>query len=206
MFATNNQSKLVPISGGAMAATFGLFYLMQGLVASEDMEYREPRPPWRLQVNIGDIEVEPARQIERVTPPPEPEPAPEMEIDRSSSLDGISFEIGSAPIPQVQSVGTKLDLGMSDGERLPLVRVQPIYPRRALEQGVEGWVILQFTVTEAGTVEDAVVVDAEPKNFFDRSALNAIKKYKYKPTVVDGQARATPGVQFRMVFELTENS
>ncbi len=207
MFATTNQSKFVPISGGAIAATFGLFYLMQSLVASDDMEFRESTAPVRLNFVIEQIKEIETRQIDRITPPPEPEPEPIVEVDRSASFKGTPFNIGPSPIPQVKSSGdVKLDLGMSDGERLPLVRVQPIYPRRALEQGVEGWVILEFTVSEMGTVENPGVIDAEPKNVFDRSALNAIKKYKYKPTVVDGKARATPGVQFRMVFELTENS
>jgi len=206
MFAATNQSKFVPIAGGAMAATFGLFYLMQGLVASNDLDFQEtPRKQFR-DFTIEKITELKAREIERVTPPPEVEPQPEITVDRSASLEGVNVTVGRAPKPEIVTPGkTKLALGLSDGERLPLVRVQPVYPRRALEQGVEGWVILEFTVSEMGDVENAVVVDANPKGWFDRSALAAIKKYKYKPTVVDGQARATPGVQFRMVFEMAEN-
>ncbi|SDD81676.1 energy transducer TonB [Kordiimonas lacus] len=203
MFATTNQTKLVPISGVAMAATFGLFYLMQSLVASDDLDFAEPRPPIRLDVNIGDIEVRPAREIERVTPPPEPEPQPEVEVDRSASFDGFNFEVGPAPKPYINSTGTTFKLGVSDGERIPIVRVNPTYPRRALIDGVEGWVILDFTVSEMGTVENAVVIDANPKGYFERAALKAIQKFKYKPTVVDGQPRASRG-QFRMTFELTQ--
>jgi protein TonB len=49
-------------------------------------------------------------------------------------------------------------------------------------------VVLRFTITATGTVENPVVLDANPKRIFDRSAIRALKKWKYRPRIVDGVA------------------
>ena len=89
-----------------------------------------------------------------------------------------------------------------DGEYLPIVKVAPIYPRRAQTRGIEGYVVLEFTVTTTGAVRDPVVVEAKPKGIFDRAASNAALKFKYKPKVVNGQPIEVPGVRNRITFEL----
>jgi protein TonB len=199
------QSRFVPITGGAVAATFGLFYLMQGLVAGDSMEFPDTEPRRWIDIAIEDIKPPVVRQLDRVTPPPPVEDQPQIEIPEVESGGDPVLTAGMAPrIRPLGAKSTLLQPGFSDGEMVPIVRVLPTYPRIAQERGVEGWVTLQFTVSEHGTVEEPVVVDAEPKGQFDRAALRAIKKFKYKPTVVDGQPRATRNVRFRMVFELSD--
>ena len=92
----------------------------------------------------------------------------------------------------------------SDGEYLPIVKVNPQYPRRALTRGIEGYVILEYVVTKIGGVRDPVVIEAKPPGIFNRAAINAALKYKYKPKVVNGEAIDVAGVKTRIVFELTE--
>jgi periplasmic protein TonB len=70
---------------------------------------------------------------------------------------------------------------------VPLVRVPPKYPRRAAQRGVEGWVKVQFVITVAGRVKDAKVVGSSPSGVFDRAALKAISKWKFKAKVIKGQ-------------------
>ena len=70
---------------------------------------------------------------------------------------------------------------------VPLVRVPPKYPRRAAQRGVEGWVKVQFVITVAGRVKGAKVVGSSPSGVFDRAALKAISKWKFKPKVIKGQ-------------------
>lgn len=94
-------------------------------------------------------------------------------------------------------------LSYTDGEYLPIVRVAPIYPSRALSRGIEGYVDLEFTVTTAGTVKDPVVIYSS-SSLFNRAAMRAVLKFKYKPRVVDGQPVAVPGVKTRIRFELEE--
>ena len=55
-------------------------------------------------------------------------------------------------------------------------------------KGTEGWVRVQFTINEDGTVSGPSVVDAEPKRVFNREAVRAILRWKFKPRIIDGVA------------------
>ena len=93
-------------------------------------------------------------------------------------------------------------IGGSDSDVVPVVRVNPQYPIRAAEQGVEGWVELEFTITASGTVKDPVVVAAKPARIFDVEALRAIGKWRYNPKIVDGKPVERSGVRVRLRFRL----
>jgi protein TonB len=80
----------------------------------------------------------------------------------------------------------------------PQFRVDPAYPPQASRDGVEGWVKLGFTVSASGTVTDISVIDAKPSKVFNREARRALKKWKYKPKLVDGK----PVAQYNMVVVL----
>ena len=82
-----------------------------------------------------------------------------------------------------------------DGDALAIVRVLPRYPSRALNRGIEGWVLLEFAINELGQAIEPVVVGADPKGVFDRSAINAIKKWKYRPMMEDGKPAVRLGVR-----------
>jgi protein TonB len=100
------------------------------------------------------------------------------------------------------SMGQGLSLGGSDRDVMPLVRVNPEYPPRAQSRGIQGWVLIQFTISAAGTVKDARVVDAEPKGVFDDAALKAVARWKYNPMVEEGVAVERRGVQVKLTFQL----
>jgi protein TonB len=107
------------------------------------------------------------------------------------------------------SVNNNVDIGgpggmnVAEGDYLPIVRVAPIYPARALSRGIEGYVDMSFTVTTAGTVKDPVV-DYSTSSLFERAASQAVLKFKYKPRVVDGVPVEVPGVKTRISFQLEE--
>ena len=61
--------------------------------------------------------------------------------------------------------------------------------------GVEGWVKVIFTVEPDGSVSSPKVVESKPPRVFDSSALRAIKKWKFKPKVVNGIAVSQDGTQ-----------
>ncbi len=76
---------------------------------------------------------------------------------------------------------------------IPLARVNPIYPKRAKMMKLEGFVKLEFTISETGSVKDIVVLKSEPLNVFDRSAKRALSKWKFKAkidTTASGESRA----------------
>jgi protein TonB len=89
----------------------------------------------------------------------------------------------------------------AEGDIIPVVVIRPVYPRDAAISGIEGWVKIEFTITEVGTVKDPQVVDAKPARVFNRAAIRAILKWKFKPRVVDGVAvdrRASQIIDFTL--------
>ncbi len=142
------------------------------------------------------------KKVETKTEPP----PPDIDIADTPLKPGMQ-NLNAPGIPLQQGADlTGLGFGgmLSDSDVLPLVRVEPIYPRRANERGIEGWVYLRFTITTAGTVRDPIVVDADPPNIFDRAATRAVLKWKYKPKMVDGKPVEQSGVEVVMTFELEE--
>jgi TonB family protein len=84
---------------------------------------------------------------------------------------------------------------------MPLIKVNPIYPNRAVSHGIEGWVRIEFTIQADGSVTDAVVVKAMPEDVFDDAALTAINQWQFKPKMVNGVAvpqRAGQQLQFKL--------
>ena len=97
--------------------------------------------------------------------------------------------------------GIKMGLGKISTSVIPLVRIPPIYPRRAANRRIQGWVKIEFTITTEGLVKDPVVVQSMPNNIFNSAALKAIKRWKFKPYIVEGQAyeqRAAQTLEFKL--------
>jgi TonB family protein len=79
------------------------------------------------------------------------------------------------------------------GAQLKRLRyVPPEYPRKALEQQIEGAVTIQFTVDTRGDPKDLQVVEASPRNVFDRATLDAVKRWHYQPSFANGQPVEVP--------------
>ncbi len=134
-------------------------------------------------------------------PPPE---IPQQDFDQ---IDADS-NIGAINAPDSMTADLDLSIGTglsaSDGEFLPIVKVAPQYPSRAASRGIEGYVILSYTVTKQGTVLNPVVVEAQPENIFNKAAIKSALRYKYKPRVIDGVPQDVHGVKTRITFKLAE--
>ena len=87
-------------------------------------------------------------------------------------------------------------------EMLPQRLITPRYPEEALEQGVEGYVIVNFTVTETGAVQDVVIEESEPPGIFDQEALRAAQRLRFEPRIVIGGAVRVEDVSFRFDWTL----
>jgi TonB family protein len=77
----------------------------------------------------------------------------------------------------------------------------PEYPQAAMARGVSGSVTLAYTVDVKGEPRDVHVVEATPPGVFDHAALNAVKRWRYAPTLVNGAPVEVP-VKTLMRFEL----
>lgn len=194
----------------ASGVTFGLFLVMNYLVAGDGEVNIDENARARFIDVVQDIDEQPPQRLERqVEKPPEVE-APPPEIDTPQldikGPDKLNLSISRA------SSGAGVDLGgidlgpSSDGDYLPLVRVTAVYPRRAQERGVEGYAIVELTVAEDGSVppESVVIIDAEPKGYFERNSIKAAQKFKYKPKVVNGKGQKVTGVRYRFTFNLAD--
>jgi len=187
--------------GVGAAVTFGLLYLMQFLIAMGGSGVSEAK---RHRI-VDFVRVEREQRVEtkqdRPEKPPEPERPPEMP---KASID--TGNVGLAVSMATPQMSTSLNIsgvnfGVSDGEYLPIVKVAPVYPARAAARGIEGYVIVEFTVTRTGTTKDIVVVEST-SSLFDRAAIEAAAKFKYKPRVIDGEPVEVPGVRNKITFVL----
>lgn len=90
--------------------------------------------------------------------------------------NSLSF-FGSPSIGEIATQGKEL----ADGVLVPLTRIAPQYPRKAARKKIEGWVKVEFSVLDDGTVVNINVLDAKPRRIFNRAAIRAISKWKFKP-------------------------
>lgn len=184
--------------------TVALLYLMQAVISSDKNPLNEA-PKIRIidfaQI-LEDMDVT-LKDLKPKPPPPPDEVPPELpKPDFDFSGDSTGLEItGDAPDINID-MDTRFAGG--DGEYLPIAKVQPIYPKRALSRGIEGWVIVEFVVTVTGAVRDVFVVEAEPPGIFDRAAIQAAEKFKYKPRMVNEKPVEVSGVQNIIRFNLED--
>ncbi len=140
----------------------------------------------------------PKRQKPEQQPPP-----PEMDLAKNMNpSDAVGEILPMADTGVELEKATSLGAGGGDRDVVPLVRVDPQYPPTARQRRIEGWVDILFTIGPAGTVQDPKVVAAQPPNIFERSALRAIRRWRYNAKIVDGKAVAQPGIGVRLIFEL----
>jgi protein TonB len=190
----------------AAVVTLGLFFLMQSLIQSGGSALTDA--PKGSVLDFVRVKKEEAIQKKDRKPkkPPKPEqPPPDMAPPQmeapspESATSGMDF---GADVAADVSLSGGLALESGDGEYLPIVRVAAVYPRRALQRGIEGYVDVEFTVSKLGSVTSPKVIQAEPAGIFEQAALDATLKYKYKPRVVNGEAMEVSGVEVRVTFEI----
>lgn len=205
------SSRIIGAIFASIGVTFGLFMVMNFLVKPADELDLNDDQQVRVLDFLRDIEDTPPQRLERVVEKPVEVEAPPPEIDTPqidvARPDKLNLSISRASTGAGVNLGS-LDLGPStDGDYLPLVRVQPQYPRRAQERGVSGYVIVELTVSGDGTVppESVIIIEADPKGYFERAARKAALKFKYKPKIVNGKPQPVTGVRYRFTFDLADD-
>lgn len=199
--------RYVTAIGFSAGVTFGLFWVMQALI-SADFELQEGRLPQIVDFVRLKRDTEPEakkRELPKRQPPPQAPPPPQLNFSNNLNPDeGVgqfapildaSLDIASA---------TNLGAGGSDSDAVPLVRVEPNYPVRAEQRGIEGWVELMFTIGKSGSVKDAVVTRSMPRKVFDQAAIQAVQKWRYNPKVENGQIVERTGIRIRLRFQLEQ--
>jgi protein TonB len=182
---------------------FALFWVMQALVGVTG-ELSEAGT--RLSVDFVRLrrDTTPApkkREPPKREKPEQAPPPPEMNMAKNINPSDAVGEI----VPMIDTgaqleQATSLGAGGADTEPVPLVRVDPEYPPRAAQRGIKGYVVVQFTISPLGTVQDLRVVEAQPPQVFDRAVLDAVRRWKYNPRIENGVAVPQEGVQTRLTF------
>jgi len=199
------EKRTIVIAIAAALITFGLFWVMQALigVAGELQEGRLPPIVDFVRLRKDRPPEEKKRERPDRKPPEQPPPPPEMNYAKSMNPDEAVGEIVPIADTEVElASATNLGTGGSDRDAAPMVRVEPQYPMRAAQRGIEGWVELRFTITKTGGVKDAVVRKAYPRKVFDQAAISAVRRWKYEPKVENGEAVERPGFDVRLEFKL----
>ena len=189
------------VIGGA-AMTFAAFAFMQYLISGEQRAPVKPR---------GDIIVEifqapedsKVRHIQKIQPPPPMPKVPQKAPPLDTSADPVLAISDFTPVT-IDDFGGDINntINRPTGDATPIVRINPKYPTTAARDGIEGWVQLSFSISPTGEVIDPVVINAEPKRTFDREAIRAIKRWKYRPKVIEGVAQLQTGQTVQLDFKL----
>ncbi|MCM2679826.1 energy transducer TonB [Echinimonas agarilytica] len=188
-----------------IAVTFGLFVFMAELIANSGRPPEEPSPPVVIDLVVKANEAKPNV---RKTPPPPPPPPPTPPKTPPVEPEPVVSDAPSISLtaPVIETGGTSGFSGPAainrDGDAQPIVRIEPKYPIKAARDGKEGYVIMRFTINELGGVDDIEVIEAQPKRVFDKEAKRALRKWKYKPKVVEGKAMKQFGLTVRLDFSL----
>ncbi|MBN7797040.1 energy transducer TonB [Parahaliea mediterranea] len=187
----------IPVAGG-------LFFIMQYLIATADPEIDDKKQRKLADIHMPEREIDTQvkeQKPDKVDDPEEPPPdldTPDMDMDMNTEV------VNTAPQQQVAIEISSSGMAATDGEYLPIVKVAPIYPRRAQTRGITGYCIVEYTVTKSGSIRDPQPVDCQPSGVFERASVKAAEKFKYKPRVVDGEAIEVAGVQNKFTYELEQ--
>jgi len=199
----NRQSgvlMLIPSVLIAIAIVFGLLFLMQFLISQNLEEPEENTGPQIADIFQEAEEIEDQvkqREIEEIDTPEDPPPdIPRQDIEIEDVADAIDISTGSV------GAAVELTLGGSsgDGDIIPLVAIQPQYPRRAAERGITGYVVVGFVITTQGTTRDIEVLEST-NSLFDSASTRAAERLKYKPRIIDGTPVEVDHF-FKFTFEL----
>ena len=187
----------IPVAGG-------LFFIMQYLIATADPKIDDSKTRKVADIHMPEREIETnvkEQKPDKVEDPEEPPPdldTPDLDMDMDVEI------VNTAPQASVDVEISTSGMATGDGEYLPIVKVAPIYPRRAQTRGITGYCIVEYTVTTSGAIRDPQPVDCQPSGVFESASVKAALKFKYRPRVVDGEAIEVAGVQNKFTYELEQ--
>ena len=202
---TPNPAAILLIAVSGIATALLLAWFMHFLIETGDRRLDTSE-----RVHMADFvrskrsEVTKPRQSAPKRPVMEKAPdTPALDSSSDSNADSIAvadidISLGDANL----SLESGLDFGGGDGEYLPIVKVAPVYPMRALTKRLEGSCMVEYTVTSSGQTKNIRVVEGHCEyEIFAKPSINAAQKFRYKPRVIDGQAIEVPGV--KNIFHFT---
>jgi protein TonB len=197
----------IAVCAGAVVTAL-LIYVMQGMIGTEGADLPPSKPPLRL-VSLPPVVPPPSPPPIRTPPePPPPHPGPPdvaVPIPYPTTDPTLPDGPATPPGPKVPPAwsGGRTGPWAADSDVVLVARVRPPYPHDAATKGIEGHVVVEFTVTHRGEVEDIRVVESSHGGF-ERAAAAAVARARYRPRIVGGMAVDTPGQRLRIAFRLED--
>lgn len=200
----------------AVGFSFMLFLLMSTLI-KDDVKVAVSKPSTVIDfaLNIKDIPVEPIKRKSKKPPeletiikkPNITKSKPLREkikpIKMALSPDSIKGFKSSlkADIPIGGMFRQDLD-GNGDSAHTPQFRIEPLYPRNAALNNIEGYVTLSFDINEQGKPINIEIIEAKPRGYFEQNARKALRKWKYLPKKESGKAVVVIEERVTLAFQL----
>ena len=210
----------VLISGAlllALVINLLLFAMMQQMVAGRRIELSDIAGAQIIDfIRVPDrLETSPQRRLRKKAPePPEPtEPSPKQILPQmealkkplSKPLPRLKINAPQATIdsdgPYLGGISSTVPGFIMAHDLIAVLRRSPPYPRLLKRRGIEGYVLVEFTVTERGLVQDPVIIESHPHEDFGKSVIRTVRHWKFKPYRLDGKPvamRARQGIDFKM--------
>lgn len=201
----------------AMIVSFALFVFMANLINKPDTPptVGSPYKPiiefdMTKEKDVTIKDPKPIKPIEK-TPPP---PTRQNFIEPDSPKTAVTLDLIEAPALNPGSDGLTIGGGKSvnalnlignehsDSDAMPITQVEPLYPIEAARKGVEGWVKLSFDIDKTGSVKNVQVIDSQPKRLFDKAAVKALKRWRYKAKFVGGAPVLQSGKMVQLDFTM----
>jgi len=196
-----------------MIVTLGLFFLMQALIDSGEQDFSSSSEGQMMEfIRIKDDEnlsFKDRRKPIKPKPPKEPPPPPKLIVQKQvkPTMNKVKIEIPDIDLPSLAGGGPFLGNWegnpLAEGDVLPIVRINPQWPRKALVEGIEGYVVVEVLIAVDGSVRGVVVIESMPKRLFDRNVIRAVLKWKFKPRIMNGVPVERKAIQ-RLDFSLDQ--
>ena len=116
-------------------------------------------------------------------PPPPPPEAPPVDVAEPRPTDVYQEPSPPAPPAPVADIGASVDISSKNMN-------PPRYPPAAARSGIEGEVILVIDVDANGNVTNVSVEKSSRNRDLDRAAMEAARKWRFNPSIVNGQKAA----------------
>jgi protein TonB len=182
--------------------TTALFGFMYSLIYIQQPELSTSVSPPVIKIIQIPKDEPPKLLLDRPEPPKQVEPKPTSPRDTEILMAGnIDATVWDPYRPAPTKVGGSLPI---DNQLVIAIGFPPEYPVRALTNGIEGYAIVGFSVSAAGSVINSTILESAPRSVFDRSSLKAISKFKYKARMVNGRPVSTDGQRYMFSFKLDQ--
>ena len=189
--------------------TLGLFWVMHRMV-SGPAELQRPDQD-RAVIDFVRLKQDSNTELKERRKPEPPKPQKPKLPQENVSQQDTPMQQMPFNVPQIspdlslsqQSLlgDAVVGMGFGDSDVIPLVRMNAVYPQRALRQKIEGYVTAQLQINPEGSVDSVDIIDAQPRGVFEREAIRALYKYKFKPKMENGRPvaqTATQTIEFKL--------